>query len=259
MTQAVIAMLIDDGLLALDQPAPVPAWADDERRHITIRQLLQMSSGLEFVEDYVDAGVSHVIEMLFGPGVDDHAGYAASFPLIDEPGTVWSYSSGTTNILARIAGNAIGGGQAAMDAFLKDRLFGPLGMATAQPKFDTAGTFIGSSFVYACARDFARFGYLYLRDGEWAGQQLIPEAAVEFAKLPVPAVIAADEPHSYGAQWWHWRRDPAVLAACGYEVQRIIVDPRRDLVLVRLGKTPAESAPAVDAWLDRVRDCFPSS
>jgi CubicO group peptidase (beta-lactamase class C family) len=245
-------------LIDVDAPAAVEAWAGDERRHITVRQLLQMTSGLEFVEDYVDVGVSHVIEMLFGSGADDHAAYAASFPLIHQPGTVWNYSSGTTNILARIAGDLIGGGQAGMEHYLHQRLFSPLGMSSAQPKFDAAGTFVGSSYVYATARDFARYGYLHLHDGIWNDTQLLPDGWVDAAQRPVSVPLPDDETHGYGEHWWHWRHDPTVLMASGYEMQRIIIEPARDLVLVRLGKTPAESAAGVDAWLDDVRHCFPT-
>ena len=133
-----------------------------------------MRSGLEFVEDYVDDRVSHCLEMLYGSGKDDMAAYAASLPLVHPPGTEWNYSSGTTNIVARIIGDALGDDPGAMETFLHDRLFGPVGMSTAQPKFDAAGTFIGSSFVYATARDFARFGQLYLDDGMVDDQRVLP-------------------------------------------------------------------------------------
>lgn len=259
MTQALVGLLVGDGLLDIDAPADVPEWRGDGRSRITLRQLLDMCSGLEFCEDYVDAGISHVIEMLFGAGMADHAAYAAAFPLVAEPGMRWSYASGTTNIIARIAGRAIGSGRDDTERYLHERLFGPLGMRSAVPKFDDAGTFVGSSYVYATARDFARFGYLYLRDGVWNGTRLLPHGWVEAARTPVAPPVGPDERHGYGAQWWLWRRDPAVLAACGYEAQRIIVDPARDLVLVRLGKSPAELGPAVDEWLDDVRACFPTA
>ena len=155
------------------RPAAVPEWlaAGDPRRAITLQQLLEMRSGLRFAEDYVDAGVSDVIEMLFGTGQHDVAAFAADFPLDHAPGTVWSYSSGTTNIVSRIVGDVVGGGEAGhARASSSERLFGPLGMASADPRFDDAGTFVGSSFLYATARDFARFGYLYLRDGVWDGR-----------------------------------------------------------------------------------------
>ena len=180
--------LVGDGRLAIDDPAPVPEWRapDDPRQPITVQQLLEMRSGLQFAEDYVDAGVSDVIEMLFGRGQHDVATFAAGFPLDHPPGAVWSYSSGTTNIVSRVVGDAVGGGEAGMRRFLQDRLFDPLGMASADPRFDEAGTFIGSSFLYATAHDFARFGYLYLRDGVWEGERLLPEGWVDHARTSVP-------------------------------------------------------------------------
>jgi CubicO group peptidase (beta-lactamase class C family) len=218
-----------------------------------------MSSGLHFVEDYVDAGVSHVIEMLFGEGVDDHAAYAANFPLDHQPGTVWNYASGTTNIIARIVGGIVGGGQAGMEQFLQTRLFDPLGMISATPKFDTAGTFVGSSYVYATARDFAKFGQLYLRNGQWSDRQLLPLGWADHARTPISAPIADDEPHGYGAHWWLWNRGTSTFSANGYEGQRIIVSPERDLVVVRLGKSPSDLRAGYDGWLNNVLDCFPTS
>lgn len=257
ITHALIGLLVGDGLLHVDRPAPVSAWQRDERAAITVQQLLTMTSGLEFVEDYVDAGISHVIEMLFGSGREDHAAYAAAFPLVAAPGTHWNYSSGTSNILARIAGDVIGGGRTGTEAYLQERLFGPIGMSSATPKFDTSGTFVGSSFVYATARDFARFGLLYLHDGRWWGEQILPEGWVSHARTPVPVVVPDDEQHGYGAHWWLWNRDPGTLAALGYECQRIIVSPDRDVVVVRLGKSDASLQPAVDGVLDDVLHCFP--
>jgi CubicO group peptidase (beta-lactamase class C family) len=211
-----------------------------------------MTSGLRFVEDYVDADISHCIDMLFGAGQHDVAAYAAALPLDHEPGTVWSYSSGTTNILTRLIGDAVGG-TAAMKAFVFDELFAPLGMASADPRFDDAGTFVGSSFLYATARDFARFGELYLA----GGRDLLPPGWIELARTPVP-IVPADEPCGYGAHWWVWRDFPGTFAAHGYEGQYIVVAPDRDLVLVRLGKTPADLRPNLVAVLHDIVDGYAS-
>lgn len=252
VTHAFVGVLVGDGLLRVDRPAPVPEWraADDPRGAITMQQLLEMRPGLRFVEDYVDAGVSHCIEMLFGGGSGDVAGYAAALPLDHEPGTVWNYSSGTTNIVSRCCGDAVGGGEGRARAFLQQRLFGPLGMTSADPRFDAAGTFIGSSFLYATARDFARFGELYLHDGCVGGRRLLPEGWVAHATAAVP--VPATERFGYGAHWWTWREPtdpPGTFGAHGYECQRIVVAPALDAVVVRLGKTPADDAPTVDAAL----------
>ena len=245
VTHALAGIAVRDGLLELDAPAPVPEWASDERAAITPRQLLHMSSGLRFVEDYVDDSISHCIDMLFGAGQGDVAGYAAALPLDHPPGSVFNYSSGTTNIVSRIVGEAVGGGEAGMRAFLRDELFGPLGMTSADPRFDAAGTFIGSSFLYCTARDFARFGQLYLADGVWDGRRVLPEGWVEFARAQAP--VPVEEEFGYGAHWWLWDGHgfPGTFAAHGYEGQYIIVRPDRELVVVRLGKTPVEVRPPV--------------
>jgi CubicO group peptidase (beta-lactamase class C family) len=215
-----------------------------------------MRPGLRFVEDYVDAGISHCIDMLFGAGAADHAAYAAAQPLDHRPGTVWNYSSGTTNIVARIVGDVVGGGEAGMRAFLASELFGPAGMASADPRFDAAGTFVGSSYVYATAHDFARFGALYLADGVADGRRILPVCWVDHARTPTPGVPDT-EPFGYGAHWWLWRDEPASLGAHGYEGQYTVVVPSRELVVVRLGKTPAELRPNLVAELRRLVRAFP--
>jgi CubicO group peptidase (beta-lactamase class C family) len=251
VTHALVGLAVRDGLLDVDAPAPVSEWADDGRSAITLRQLLHMCSGLRFVEDYVDDSISHCIDMLFGAGQADVAGYAAALPLEHPPGSVFNYSSGTTNIISRIVGAAVGGGEAGMRAFMQDELFGPLGMTSADPRFDATGTFIGSSFLYCTARDFARFGQLYLADGTWAGRRLLPEGWVDFARDPAP--VPVEEEFGYGAHWWLWDGHgfPGTFAAHGYEGQYIVVRPDRDLVVVRLGKTPVEVRPPV---IERLQD-----
>jgi CubicO group peptidase (beta-lactamase class C family) len=252
VTQALIGFAVDDGLLDVHAPAPVPEWADDERSAITVDQLLRMCSGLAFREDYVDEQVSDVQAMLFGEGQVDMAAFAAAFPLQHEPGTVFNYSSGTTNILARIVGDLYGDA----GALLRDRLFDPLGMTTAVPKFDTTGTFVGSSFVFACARDFARFGELYLQGGTVGGRRVLPEDWVRYAHTESPLPVEPGE-QPYGAHWWLFPMIPGSFAAQGYEGQRTLVVPDRDLVVVRLGKTPDELKPNLDAWLVELVDALP--
>lgn len=255
ITHALVGIAAADGLVDLDAPVPIREWRDDDRRNITMQQLLAMRSGLDFVEDYEDGKVSHVIDMLFGSGKDDVAGYAAALPLVAAPGERWSYSSGTTNIICRILGSAIGGGAAGMASYMRERLFEPLGMHTATARFDAAGTFIGSSFVYASARDFALFGELYRNDGVASGRRVLPEGWVDHARTPTP--VPDTERFGYGAHWWLWRDEPGSLACHGYETQRVLVIPDRELVLVRLGKTPAELGENVDAVLADIAKCFP--
>ena len=245
MAQAALAVLAGDGLVDLLDPAPIPEWEGTEKEAITVLDLLEMRSGLAFVEEYVDGEASDVIDMLFGSGANDHAAYAAAKPLIHPPGTVWNYSSGTSNILGRIMGDAVAGApqatpherEAAMRAFLDQRLFGPVGMNDAEPRFDAAGNWVASSYVHAPARQFARFGELYLRDGCVGDLRVLPEGTVVEART----VVAHDPERGfdYGRHWWMWPDQPGSLAAHGYEGQYIIVLPEHDAVLVHLGKTDA--------------------
>jgi CubicO group peptidase (beta-lactamase class C family) len=248
ITHAAVGILVGEGRLHLDAPAPVAGWSGSDKAAITLQHLLNMRSGLLFVEDYVDAGVSHCLEMLYGEGKDDMAAYAASLPLVHEPGSVWNYSSGTTNIISRIVGDVVGGGQGGMEAFLHDRLFGPAGMHSAIPKFDTAGTFVGSSYVYATARDFGRFGELYRNDGVAAdGTRVLPEGWRDHARTKT----AHDDEINldYGAQWWMCPDFVGSFACHGYEGQHVVVLPDRQLVVVHLGKTPTDTSALLDAQL----------
>lgn len=245
ITHAAVGLLVGDGLIDPTDPAPVAEWTGTEKEAITLLDLLEMRSGLAFVEDYVDGTTSDVIDMLFGGGAPDHAAFAAAKPLVHPPGSVWSYSSGTTNIVSRIIGDIVAGGsgtspadrEATMRAFLDQRLFGPIGMTDAAPRFDEAGTFVGSSYVHAPARQFARFGQLYLDDGMVGDDQLLPEGWVDHARN----VIAHDPDtgFGYGRHWWTWPEQPSSLAAHGYEGQFVVVLPEHDAVVVHLGKTDA--------------------
>ncbi len=254
ITHALVGVLVRDGKLDVDAPAPVEAWqgADDPRRAITTENLLRMESGLEFIEDYVDSDVSSVIDMLFGKGKADVAGYAAASPLAHEPRSYWSYSSGTSNIVARIAGDAVGGGQEGMWAFMQRELFHRIGMRSATARFDDAGTFIGSSFVFATARDFARFGLLYLREGVWEGEQLLPSGWADQART-----LTRSSFDQYGAHWWLARDGSGIFNASGYNGQYIAVDPTRDLVLVRLGTTEEPKRVNVLPLLAKAVRAFP--
>jgi CubicO group peptidase (beta-lactamase class C family) len=256
-------VLVGDGLLDVDAPAPVAEWAGTPKAAITTLQLLEMRSGLRFVEDYVDDQVSHCIEMLFGESGPSHAAYAAALPLDHEPGTHYSYSSGTTNIVARIIGDIVVGSpggrpeqrRQAVESFLHERIFGPVGMTSALPKFDAAGDFVGSSYVYATALDFAKFGELYRHDGVTAsGQRILPVGWSDHAATPV----SHDDENGcdYGRHWWMWPEVPGSSACHGHEGQYIVVVPDRELVVVHLGKTDAAMAPQLRARLRQIIDTF---
>lgn len=253
ITQALVGLLVGDGKLDIHAPADVPEWTTpgDPRAAITLDQLLRMSSGLKFVEDYVPGHVSDVIEMLFQSGKGDVARYAASQPLEHAPGAYWSYASGTTNIVARAAGQAAGD----LKAYMFARLFGPLGMTSPIPKFDAAGTFIGSSFCYASARDFARFGLLYLRGGVWEGRQLLPPGWVDYARTPTfqqPGVTEGP----YGAHWWLGVAGEGSFSANGYDGQFTVAVPDLDMVVVRHGATPLDKKDALKVWMGEFVDAF---
>lgn len=258
IAHAALGLLVGDGLVNALDPAPVPEWQGTEKEAITVLDLVEMRSGLEFLEDYVDAESSDVIDMLFGSGAKDHAAYAAAKPLVHPPGTWWSYSSGTTNILSRIMGDVVAGGpggppdrrEAAMRQFLDQRLFGPLGMTDADIRFDEAGNWVASSYVHAPARQFARFGELYLRDGMVGDERILPPGTVDHARQ-----VVAHDPESgfdYGRHWWVWPDQPGSLAAHGYEGQYVVVLPAHDAVVVHLGKTDAAVRDRLVARLRRL-------
>jgi CubicO group peptidase (beta-lactamase class C family) len=260
ITHALVGFAVADGLLDVTAPAPVPEWQGDDRRSITTQHLLNMRDGLDFNEEYVEIGESHVVDMLWVSGKDDVAGYAAGRPLRHRPGTTWSYSSGTSNIVSRLVAEAArvdGESRADASRRLLARLFDSIGMASATADLDAAGTFVGSSFVYATPRDFARFGYLYLRDGVWDGVRLLPDGWIDHARTHT-----ADDPETgfgYGAHWWLWPTHRDVFAAHGFEGQYVVVSPSRELVITRFGKTDRSLRPNVLAELRRMIDAFPRS
>ncbi len=252
VVQAWIGLLVGDGRLSLDQRAPVAAWSapGDPRAAVTIGHLLAMRDGLAFVEDYTEGHPSDVIEMLWGAGAADVAAFAADRPLAHAPGARFNYSSGTTNILARIAGDLVGDGPEGATAYLRERLFDPIGMTSVQLRFDPAGTFVGSSSLFATARDYARFGLLYLRDGRWDGRRLLPAGWVDRARRPQG--VDPDNGWSYGEQWWVVGDELGGFWANGYAGQSILCVPALDLVVVRLGRSDPSHADALRSWRDDI-------
>lgn len=255
ITHALVGIAVGDGKLDIHTPADVPEWRGDERAAITLDQLLRMSSGLQWLEEYLPDQPSDVIAMLFGEGQDDVAGFAARFPLAHPPDSFFYYSSGTTNIVSRCLAQAVGVSGAAFEAFMRARLFEPIGMASPVPKFDAAGTFIGSSFCFCTARDFARFGLLYLRDGVWDGTRLLPEGWVDYARTPT-FQQAGCENDPYGAHWWLGAGGEGSFSANGYDGQYTLCVPDLDMVLVRHGATPLDKKDALAAWVREVVGSF---
>ncbi len=260
VTQALVGLIAADGKIDIAAPADVPEWStpSDPRRAISLDILLRMSSGLAFNEDYAPSSGSDVIEMLYGRGKSDVAAFAAAKPLAHAPDTVFSYASGTTNIVARCAARALGADRADFERFMRARLFDPLGMTSVKPKFDAAGTFIGSSYCFASARDFARFGFLYLRGGVWEGAQLLPRAWIDYARTPTPT-LGPNDAEAYGAHFWLGMAGHGSFSANGYDGQYTLMVPQRDLIIVRHGKTPIEKKDAVKAWIAALAATFPAA
>ncbi len=251
---ALIGVLVGRGLLHPSQRSGLPAWQGegDPRRELTIDQLLRMSSGLRFVELYEEGGGSDTIEMLFGSGKADVAGHAAALPLDHPPESVWNYSSGTSNILAEVTHRVLDKWGDDYLAFMKEALFDPLGMRSCKPLFDERGTWIASSFNFATARDFARFGLLYLRDGVYGDRRILPEGWGDYARTPTPP--SAGE---YGAHFWLAQNGTGLFSANGFRSQYIVIDPSRDLVLVRLGDSETDQKGALLRSLERLIGLFP--
>lgn len=244
VTGALVGTVIEAGKLSLDQDHLLPQWAGDERAKITVAQLMSMSSGLRFNEDYGD--VSDVTRMLYLE--PDMAAFAANEPLVATPGTTFNYSSGSTVILSRVWQDAIGDRSAAL-AWPRKALFGPLGMDSAVLETDEAGTFVGSSYLFATARDWARFGLFLLQDGTWNGRQILSGRFVQMMRTP-----SLDDP-AYG-KGMLWMAGPGATANSddvrnyglpadtywlrGYDGQAVAIVPSARMVVVRLGLTPAD-------------------
>jgi CubicO group peptidase (beta-lactamase class C family) len=239
---ALVGILVGAGRMDAEAPVQLDAWSapGDSRQRITLRHLLQMSSGLAFDES---ASLrSDVLRMLLLEG--DVGAFAASRPLAAPPGTRWSYASGSTNLIALAMKRAFASDSAYLE-FPRRALFAPLGMSSAVLEVDAAGTFIASSYLYASARDWARFGALYLNDGLHEGQRVLPEGWVQQARSPAPA----DPTGAYGAHFWlrltpDFARSNTPLPAdafhaIGHEGQFVSMVPSRRTVIVRLGRTRA--------------------
>lgn len=246
VTNLLFGLLVNDGTLSVADPAPVTRWQtedNDPRAAITVDQLLRMSSGLRFDEDY-DL-YSDVVRMLSNE--PDMADFAASMGMAGPPNSIWSYSSGTSNILAAVMTEAAGGTAQSIYDFAHTRLFAPLGIRTAVFEMDTSGKPVGSSYLHASARDWARLGQLCLQNGSWNGKQLLPPDWLSYSTEPTPT----DPANGYGAHFWLNRQpaDPSLPRAMpevpedayfmnGYQGQRLVVVPSAELVIVRLGFTP---------------------
>ena len=244
---ALAGILVRQSKLSLYGPAPVAAWSapGDKRRMISIDNLLRMTSGLD-LGNSLTAGISDMIDpssqMLFDER--DMAGFAERAPLKAAPGTRWDYANGNTLLLSRLVRDSAGGDAAATLAFARRELFDRLGMTNVTLEFDAVGTPIGSSHMLAPARDWARFGMLYLNDGVVGGARLLPEGWVDYSATPTPG----SETFGYASGFWTNRGDSAgaqrrvrlglpadSFMARGAFGQYVIVVPSRRLVVARFG------------------------
>ena len=244
-TNALLGVLVRQGRLDMNAPAPIAEWADpsDPRHAITPDQLLRMTSGLDAGQTLHDVSAfDPAARMLFVES--DMAAFAASRPLAHAPGTRWNYADPNTLLLSRIVRDLAGGSPASTRAFMQRELFDKLGMQHATLEFDAAGTPIGSSHLWASARDWARLGLLYLNDGVAGGERLLPEGWVAYSAAQTPGA----EYIGYGAGFWTNRGSgygaayrtaagmPAdAFMARGTYGQYVVIVPSRQLVIVRLG------------------------
>ncbi len=243
VVNALVGILVRQGRLAVGAPAPVPAWRDpsDPRHAITVEQLMRMTSGLAL--DETNSGFDPASRMLFTE--PDMAGFAQSAALAAPPGTRYHYSSPSTLILSRVIRDAVGGRAEDVRRFAERELFAPLGMRGVTLEFDATGTQVGSTYMYATARDWARFGLLYANDGVANGRRILPEGWVAYSASPTPG-----SRDGYAAGFFTNRGEsefgrlrvrggmPAdSFFASGTQGQRIVVAPVRRLVVVRLGRS----------------------
>lgn len=276
VTAVLIGLLVADGKLSLDAPAPVPLWQrpGDPRAEITLRHLLQMRSGLRHTESGDPPYESSEVRMLFLDGRDNMAKWAEEQPLEAEPGAKFEYSSNTSVILADIAARALTPSTSpearrkAVADYLDLRLFGPLGMTSMVPEFDASGTLIGGSLMHASARDWAKFGEFLRRKGRApSGEQLVPQRWIEAMVTPSPVRA------NYGFQIWLNRPLPegeeqplfpdraprSLFAMIGHMGQYVLVSPQQRVTLVRLGHSDDKERPPMLQQAADVLALYPDS
>ncbi|TPN65370.1 serine hydrolase [Mesorhizobium sp. B1-1-1] len=241
---AMVGTLVKNGKMAMTNQGLFAPWKADGRAAISLADMMAMSSGLEFNEDYGD--VADVTRMLYLE--PDMAGFAEAKPLTGEVGKVFSYSSGTAVMLSRLWQDAVGDKAKAL-TWPRTALFEPLGMHSAVLETDEQGTFVGSSYLYATAHDWARFGQFLLQGGVWNGNQILPAGFVDWMREPA----SASKVYSKGQLWIEAPGDeenPGAGVAAGlpkdtywmegHDGQTVAIIPSEQLVVVRLGLTPAK-------------------
>lgn len=215
ITSTLVGMLVDDGKLTVDQPAPVAAWqgATDVRKGITIRHLLNMASGLKWEASSDNVGIAVA---------NAASDYAIALPSVAAPGSLHNYSSGNSSILMRIVTDALGG-PAPTDTYAQQRLFDAIGITSDVFFRDKSGRLPGHWGLNMTARDWARFGLLYLNDGLWGGKRIVSEQWVEFSSTPSP------QNDKYGGHWWIYED---AYSGEGFGGQFLLVSPTKNMVMV---------------------------
>lgn len=231
ITASMFGILQKQGKIDINKPAPIAKWANDERAKITINDLLHMNSGLEWQEDY--SKLSDATKMLFlsqdmtKPQIDK--------PLIGKPNATWNYSSGTSNLLSGILRKQFKTHQEYLD-FWYSALIDKIGMNSMLVETDMAGNYVGSSYGWATARDWSKFGLLYLHKGNWNGELVFEENWAKYVAAPTNGSEG-----NYGAHFWlnAGRKFPDVpkdmFYCSGYQGQMVAIFPSHDLVILRMG------------------------
>ena len=235
MTKSILStvygVLQQQGKINVQDKAPIASWQNDERKNITIHNLLQMNSGLEWDENYDE--ISDATKMLFLER--DMTKMQEDKPLVGKPNATWNYSSGTTNLLSGILRKQFATHQEYLD-FWYTSFIDKIGMNSMVLEADLSGNYVGSSYSWATARDWAKFGLLYLKNGNWNGDQLFTKDWVDYVTTPTPTSKG-----TYGAQFWlnankQFKDVPKnMYFADGYQGQRVYILPDQELVIVRFG------------------------
>jgi CubicO group peptidase (beta-lactamase class C family) len=231
LTATYFGILQKQGKLDIMKPAQIGEWQNDERKKITINDLLHMNSGLEWEEDY--GKISDVTKMLFS--AEDMTQSQIEKPFVGKPNNTWNYSSGTTNLLSGILRKQFKTHQEYLD-FWYSALIDKIGMNSMVVETDMAGNFVGSSYGWATTRDWAKFGLLYLHKGNWNGEQLFDESWEKYVSTPTNSSNG-----KYGAHFWlnangDFPDVPRDFYRCsGYQGQMVAIFPSQDLVIVRMG------------------------
>ena len=266
VTQSLIALLVREGRLAVDDRAPIDAWSDpeDPRYTLTLRHLLHMTTGLDNADGGGDAEAL-VAQVLFGEGSDAMGLYAADRPLLHDPGTHWAYSTGTSAILGTIISEITGPAREDTRAWMERELLEPLGIESLVLETDGTDHLVGGSHAWATARDWARLGLLYLRGGLWESRQILPGGWVDFTRTRAPA----ENNGTYGAHFWI--NHPPVgdqfpplpgapestFMMSGNGGQYVVLAPSKDLIVVRLGEMLELSWDQLGPRMGEVVELFP--